>query len=124
MRYATGAKKASTAVKLAPARNGPPKRRRPEADITASSVGPTVQRMEKTSSAELHELRRQWRDATREWLAARNALARLQDATIVDMKAAMRAARRLEQAERRRVAVNRQVEAVLEKAHRTGESIG
>jgi hypothetical protein len=80
--------------------------------------------MDVGSTNQLHELRRQWRDATREWLAARNAVARLEDATIVDMRAAMAAARRLEQAERRREAVNRQVEAVLENAQRTGNSIG
>jgi len=80
--------------------------------------------MDDGSPTNLHELRRQWRDATREWLAARNAVSRLQDATIVDMKAALSAARRLEQAERRRDAVNRQVEATLDAAHRAGESIG
>lgn len=80
--------------------------------------------MEDASPTDLRELRRLWRDATREWLAARNAVARLQDATIVDMKAASSAARRLEQSERRREAVNRLVEAALEKAQRTGNSIG
>jgi hypothetical protein len=80
--------------------------------------------MEDASPTDLRELRRLWRDATREWLAARNAVARLQDATIVDMKAASSDARRLEQSERRREAVNRLVEAALEKAQRTGNSIG
>lgn len=77
-----------------------------------------------TVPPDFNTLRRLWRDATREWLAARNAIARLQDATIVDMKAAVSAARRLEQAERRREAVNRQVEAALEAANRAGNSIG
>lgn len=64
-------------------------------------------------SPEFDALRRLWRDATREWLAARNELARLQDATVVDLRRAMAAARRLEQAERRREAVNRQIDALL-----------
>lgn len=75
-------------------------------------------------SPDFNALRRLWRDATREWLAARNAVARLQDATIVDLAQAVAAARRLEHAERRRDAVNRQVEAALEAANRAGGSIG
>jgi hypothetical protein len=58
-------------------------------------------------------LRRLWRDATREWLAARNEVARLQDATVVNLRAAMAAARRLEHATRRREAINRRIEVVL-----------
>jgi hypothetical protein len=62
---------------------------------------------------DFNALRRQWRDATREWLAARNEVARLQDGPLVDLRLAMAAARRLEHAERRREAVNRRVEALL-----------
>jgi hypothetical protein len=75
-------------------------------------------------SPDFNALRRLWRDATREWLTARNAVAKLQDATIVNLQQAVAAARRLEHAERRREAVNRQVEAALEAANRTGNSIG
>ncbi len=60
-------------------------------------------------------LRRLWRDATREWLAARNEVARLQDATVVDLRRAIAAARRLEHADRRRQALNRRIEALLER---------
>jgi hypothetical protein len=63
--------------------------------------------------ADFNTLRRLWRDATREWLAARNEVARLQDATVVDLQQAMSAARRLEHAERRREAVNRRIETLL-----------
>lgn len=62
---------------------------------------------------ELDALRRLWRDATREWLAARNEVARLHDATVADMRQAMAAARRLEHAERRREAVSRRIDALL-----------
>ena len=76
------------------------------------------------ATPDFNALRRLWRDATREWLSARNAVAQLQDATVVDLNRAVAAARRLEQAERRREAVNRQVEAALEAATRAGNSIG
>jgi hypothetical protein len=62
---------------------------------------------------DFNTLRRSWRDATREWLAARNEVARLQDAAVVDLRQAMAAARRLEHAERRREAINRRIEAAL-----------
>lgn len=80
--------------------------------------------MDDRSSPGLPHLRRQWRDATREWLAARNEMARLQDATLVDLRAAIAAARRLEQAELGRDAVNRQVEAALEALAQAGGSSG
>ncbi|MEZ5459702.1 MAG: hypothetical protein R3E65_10500 [Steroidobacteraceae bacterium] len=73
---------------------------------------------------DFNALRRLWRDATREWLSARNAVARLQDATVVDPNRAVAAARRLEHAERRRQAVNRQVEAALEATNEAGNPIG
>ena len=77
-----------------------------------------------TNPPDFNALRRLWRDTTREWLAARNAVAQWQDASIVDLNQAIAAARRLEQAERRREAVNRQVEAALEATSRAGNSIG
>jgi hypothetical protein len=80
--------------------------------------------MDESSPPGLQHLRRQWRDATREWLAARNEMARLQDGTLVELRAAIAAARRLEQAERRRDAVNRQVEAALEALAQAGGASG
>lgn len=77
-----------------------------------------------TTPPDFNALRRLWRDATREWLAARNAVAQWQDASVVDLTQAIAAARRLEHAERRRETVNRQVEAALEAANRAGTSIG
>lgn len=69
--------------------------------------------LQSTAPPDFDSLRRLWRAATREWLAARNEVARLQDATVVDLRAAMGAARRLEHATRRREAVTRRIEALL-----------
>jgi predicted nucleic acid-binding Zn-ribbon protein len=60
--------------------------------------------------AEFEALQRRWRNVTREWLTARNAMARLQDQTIVDLREAAATSRRLEQAERQRVALNQRLE--------------
>lgn len=62
---------------------------------------------------DFNALRRLWRDTTREWLAARNEVARLQDGPVVDLRQAMAAARRLEHAQRRREAVSRRIDALL-----------
>jgi hypothetical protein len=59
---------------------------------------------------EYEALTRTWRNVTREWLTARNAMARLHDEAVIDMGAAASAARRLEQAGRQREALNRRLE--------------
>jgi hypothetical protein len=69
--------------------------------------------MRSTESPEFHALCRRWREATREWLAARNEVARLQDATAIDLSTASAVWRRLEQAERRRAALSQQIETLL-----------
>lgn len=67
----------------------------------------------KAGEPDFNALRRLWRETTREWLAARNEVARLQDGPVVDLQQAMAAARRLEHAQRRREAVSRQLDALL-----------
>jgi predicted nucleic acid-binding Zn-ribbon protein len=69
---------------------------------------------------EFEALRRTWRNVTREWLTARNAMARLQDAAVIDLRAAASASRRLEQAERQREALNRRLEELQRRLEARG----
>lgn len=68
---------------------------------------------EPDDSDDFDTLQRRWRCATREWLAARNEVARLQDSAILDVATASAAVRRLEHAQRRRTALALRVEALL-----------
>ena len=62
-----------------------------------------------------------WRRVTREWLAARRAVAELHDSTVVDLHEALGAARRLEQAERRRSQVALELQALHDRAYDCGQ---
>jgi predicted nucleic acid-binding Zn-ribbon protein len=70
--------------------------------------------------SEFEALRRTWRNVTREWLTARNAMARLQDETVVDLRAAAATSRRLEQAERQRNALNQRLEELQRRLEARG----
>ncbi len=70
--------------------------------------------------SEFEALQRTWRNVTREWLTARNAMARLQDEPVIDLQAAASASRRLEQAERQREALNRRLEELQRRLEARG----
>lgn len=69
---------------------------------------------------EFEALRRTWRNVTREWLTARNAMARLQDEAVVDLRMAAATSRRLEQAERQRIALNQRLEELQRRLETRG----
>ncbi len=69
---------------------------------------------------EFEALRRTWRNVTREWLTARNAMARLQDEAVVDLRTAAATSRRLEQAERQRIALNQRLEELQRRLEARG----
>ena len=70
--------------------------------------------------SEFEALRHTWRNVTREWLTARNAMARLQDETVVDLRAAAATSRRLEQAERQRNTLNQRLEELQRRLEARG----
>lgn len=65
------------------------------------------------TDSDFEALQRRWRAATREWLAARNEFARMQDEPVTDLARAQAVARRLQLAEQRRTVLALEVETWL-----------
>ena len=65
------------------------------------------------ADSDFEDLQRRWRAAVREWLAARNEFARLQEEPVSDLRRGQIVARRLQAAELQRARVALEVEQWL-----------